>query len=147
MTHQPLNVRTALVTSIALLSLAVLVTVARANSVSTIPHGIADCNQVDIPSDREVNTLLDKEQKLLTLSYLDDQSSEDVVVTIGYEDQACLANESVRTKINHALDTDAVTQAQMCESMREGIRNNERVVRGIEVNLEAARRYVAEWCS
>lgn len=141
-----ISTRTSLAVSTALLLLAALVVSARAATPVT-PPGLADCATLEIPTDREVNTLLDKVNKLLTLSYLDDSTGSDRTVTISYEDPQCLARSSVKTKIDHALQTDRVTQVQMCVSMRQGIANNETVVRGRPVDLDAARRYVDEWCS
>lgn len=146
MTSLQISTRTSVAVSAALLLLAALVVSARAATPVT-PPGQTDCANLEIPADREVNTWLDKENKLLTMSYFDDTTAADVHVTVDYEDPACRANRSVGRTITHALNTDRTTQVMICTSMRQGIANNETVVRGRPVDLDAARRYVDEWCS
>lgn len=141
-----ISTRSSAIFSLVTLALSGAVLTARAAQPTT-PPGLADCSTLSVPQDTEVNTILDKQNGLLTVSFLDPSTGEDQTSTFQYRNQSCRENASVNATINHVLETDAVGQAQICESMRQGIRDNETTVRGIQVNLAAARRYVQEWCS
>jgi hypothetical protein len=61
----------------------------------------ADCSNIEIPNDREVNTNLNKQNGLLSAAWYDNTKGEDVTVTIRYTDDNC--SESVKNLISHVL--------------------------------------------
>jgi uncharacterized protein YcfL len=61
---------------------------------------ISDCSNVTIPSDKEVNTNIDKEEKFLEATWRDDTKGRDVTVTIRYTDDNCSWNSTRLIKDN-----------------------------------------------
>ncbi len=62
---------------------------------------ISDCLKVTIPTDKEVNTYVDKEKKVLEASWYDESKGQDVTITIRYTDDNC--SESVKNLILHVV--------------------------------------------
>jgi hypothetical protein len=106
-----------------------------------------NCGSVTLPKlAAEVNTVLDKERGLLTISSWSGLADGDSTVTVRYDDPACLAVPGLARVIQHVVETDAQTQADSCASMRELVASNATVVRGVRVNPDAGREYLADWC-
>lgn len=105
----------------------------------------ATCSSVPLPpADQPVDTNLDKMNGLLTYSLHGGGSSRSV--TIEYKNPECLGVPALAKLISHVLATDAEAQAQTCASFREQVAANVATVRGIRVNLDAAKQYISEWC-
>jgi predicted component of type VI protein secretion system len=68
----------------------------------SVSQQISDCSSITIPSNKEVNTNIDKEKKILEASWYDDSKGKDVSVTIRYTDENC--SESVQKLISHVID-------------------------------------------
>lgn len=62
---------------------------------------ISNCLKVTIPSDKEVNTNVDKEKKIIEASWYDETKGKDVTVTIRYTDDNC--SESVKKLISQVV--------------------------------------------
>lgn len=106
-----------------------------------------NCGSVTLPDlTAEVNTVLDKERGLLTISSRSGLADGDTTVTVRYDDPACLAVPSLARVIRHVAETDAQIQADTCASMRELVTSNATVVRGVRVDPDAGRKYLADWC-
>ena len=107
----------------------------------------ASCSSVPLPPpDQEVNTILDKENGLLTYSFYDSARGVDTSATIDYRSALCLGVPQLTKLINHSVATDAEAQAQTCASIREHVAANVGTVRGVRINLDAAKQYISEWC-
>lgn len=106
---------------------------------------IDDCSKVVIPKNTEINTHLNKEKGLITVSWLDENTAVDKKVTMLYNDPNC--SISAKSVISHALVTDKNSQIQICQSFREIVQNNITEIRGQKVNLFAAKQYITEWCN
>lgn len=109
---------------------------------------LTDCRGLDLPTfETEIDTLLDKENGLLYLSWFDSSIREDRNVTIAYQDAACAENPKVNEEIEHVLTADAENQEEECAATTRMVRTGApRIVRGIPVNFEAAKVYLREWC-
>ena len=107
----------------------------------------ASCSSVPLPpADQEVNTILDKEHGLLTYSFYNDAAGADTSATIDYKSALCLRIPRFGRLVNHVLATDAVAQAQTCASIREQVAAKTDTVRGVHIDLDAAKKYISEWC-
>lgn len=107
----------------------------------------ASCSSAPLPpADQEINTILDKEHGLLTYSFYDSTRGVDTSATIDYKSASCLAMPQFKTLLDHVLATDAQAQAQTCTSIREQVAANVDTVRGVHINLDAAKQYISEWC-
>jgi hypothetical protein len=116
------------------------------SAASPVPAAL-NCASLTLPQlSGEVNTVLDKERGLLTISFIDEQTAINHSVTIAYRDPSCLAEPNLRRVIAHAVDTDAAAQVQICASMRDLVTRNATVVRGVRVDPAAGRKYLADWC-
>lgn len=62
---------------------------------------VDDCSNLKIPNDKEVNTSIDKVNKIIKASWYDDNISDDVTVTIRYTDDNC--TQSVNKLVFHTL--------------------------------------------
>jgi len=65
---------------------------------------ISDCSNLIIPKNTEVNTNVNKEKGLLSISWYDDTKENDVTYTIPYTDKDC--SESVKQLISHVIKTE-----------------------------------------
>jgi hypothetical protein len=105
------------------------------------------CSSAPLPrANQEVNTILDKEHGLLTYSFYDSARGEDTSATIDYKAAPCLSVSRFKGLIDHVVATDAQAQAQTCVSIREQVAANVSTVEGKHFNLDAAKRYISEWC-
>lgn len=105
-----------------------------------------DCATLNIPDNTEVNTYLDKENGVLSVFWFDESIGADVHKSFKYQDKACKTNKKVAHTIEHVLETDAIQQKGICESMKQDIQNNVTEKHEQKRNLEAAKRYVKKWC-
>lgn len=62
-------------------------------------------------------------------------------------DSACRANPLASRRLQHAREMENQNRLAMCASFRQAIAENRAQERGLPVNLDAARRYVARECS
>lgn len=114
---------------------------------AAVARAAASCSSVPLPpADQEVNTILDKENGLLTYSFYDRARGADASATIDYKSALCLGVPQLTRLISHAVATDAEAQTQTCASIRERVAANVDTVRGVRINLEAAKQYISEWC-
>jgi hypothetical protein len=108
---------------------------------------VTSCSSAPIPpANAEVNTVLDKEHWTLSYSFYDAAKAANTGATIGYKDALCLGAPALKRLIEHVLATDAEAQAQTCASIREHVAANLDTIRGVKINLDAARQYISEWC-
>jgi hypothetical protein len=128
------------------LIVALLFTIILQSSLSLArPSTVSDCSRLSIPDNVEVNTVLDKEKKLLTASWLNQDTGEDIQVIFDYTNNGCSA--SAKHLISHALEVDLNVQKEMCASMKDAVVNNITEIRGKKVNIEAGKKYIAQWCN
>lgn len=107
----------------------------------------SDCVEATLPPlGGEVDTLLDKEHGVLTVSAYDPALQADRRVTIRFRDPACLARPDLRRVIEDAVRTDAQAQAQVCASLRAALARGAAEIRGRRIDRDAGQRYVGEWC-
>lgn len=142
-----LAVLTVVGAALAALVTGVVVTAARSNEAPPPAAVPAACSARGFPAlDGEVNTSLDVERSLLTVSAFDAQRGADETFTIRFDDPTCLAVPQLARVIGHALATERQARAGTCASVRELVRSGATQARGRPVDLAAARRYVTEWC-
>lgn len=64
---------------------------------------VTSCRGLDVPDNVEVNTSLNKQERLLEFSYYDTDSGRDRTFTIKYSSRTCKKNMETRQLIEHAL--------------------------------------------
>lgn len=125
----------------------VVVASARSGHASSPQAQVATCSGRAFPSlDGEVDTNLDVERSLLSVSAYNSELGRDETFTVRYDDPTCLAVPRLARVIGHALATERDARAGTCASVRELVRANATESRGRPVDLAAARRYLGAWC-
>lgn len=68
---------------------------------------VSDCARLELPrlANRELDTNLDLQRRLLTISVRDEQRGENRTFTIAYESPSCLARPELKRVIDHVLAT------------------------------------------
>lgn len=101
----------------------------------------ADCKDLVLPRDEEVNTSLDPHNRRLELSFGERS------VVIDYEDPACTQNPTVGPKIREARQTYEEGLQTICLSLRERLARGDTSGRGGRAfDPEAGQAYVNEYC-
>lgn len=102
-----------------------------------------------VPSNREVNLLVDEENSQITFTYLDDAAGEDRAVTVDYAtDPSCKNHPVVGPKIRDARTTAKEVRTQQCTGMRGLLTAKGAAAehRGKRVNPAAVKHYLTEIC-
>jgi hypothetical protein len=112
---------------------------------------VKNCNQVRIPRDVELDTNLDRESELLTVSYTPPGTARNRSVTVRYQRDNCSwpQNRSIRRVIVHALVTATPTKARgtyvVAKCFEPVQRPNDMVLACADYGLRANRLKWSSW--
>lgn len=129
-----------------MLTLGITAAVAGASDDHRVASSKADCRQLVIPNDRELNTIFDRENGVIEVTWDDEASGGDVTKFIDARSKSCLSNPSVAQVIEHVRSEDAHQQKELCKSMKDMVDRNVTDVHGRPFFPEQGKRYLAKFC-
>ena len=110
------------------------------------PNGHGDCATLAVPVNADYNIAYDPDAAELKIDYVD-AAGNDQTTEIDVSALACRRNPGVARAIAHALDAQADVVAGECASFKAYLADGAPTTeKGVTVNPEGARRYVARSC-